>query len=145
MELRILDMDRSLVAQSALRRRLPQIVPLEAWGPRIRLACGARRFRRFAAELAKQLGGSTDHLPSLTMFGSGDFHHVTLALLARLAVPCNLLVIDKHPDWMRNIPVLHCGTWLWHATRLPTIHTIYHVGGDIDFDNWYRWFAPWRE
>src|SRR5262249_17872464 len=75
--------------------------------------------------------------------GSGDFHHTTLALLRRLTTPINLLVLDNHPDWMRGVPLLHCGTWLAHALRLPLLHTVFHLGGDVDFDNAYRWLAPW--
>src|SRR5205823_4970719 len=56
-----------------------------------------------------------------------------------------LLVLDKHPDWMRRVPVMHCGTWLAHALRLPGLRRVFHAGGDLDFDNAYRWLAPWRE
>jgi hypothetical protein len=85
-----------------------------------------------------------DEQPLLSFVGSGDFHHVSLALARRLARPFHLLVIDNHPDWMRGIPFLHCGTWLWHALRLPLVRRVFHVGGDVDFDNYYRWLAPWR-
>jgi arginase family enzyme len=80
----------------------------------------------------------------VTLYGSGDFHHVSLALLRRLPEPVNLLVIDNHPDWMRGVPFMHCGTWVYHAARLPQVQRIYHAGGDVDFDNYYRWLAPWR-
>src|SRR5262249_7450171 len=54
------------------------------------------------------------------------------------------LVIDNHPDWMRGVPFMHCGSWLNHAARLSNIRTIFHVGGDVDFDNAFRWLAPWQ-
>jgi hypothetical protein len=54
-----------------------------------------------------------------------------------------LLVLDKHPDWMRGVPVLHCGTWLWHALALPQVVRVFHVGGELDFDNAFRYLAPW--
>jgi hypothetical protein len=78
----------------------------------------------------------------VNLCGSGDFHHVSLALLKRVRGPFNLLVVDKHPDWMRGIPLLHCGTWLHHASQLPQVRNIFHVGGETDFDNAYRWLAP---
>jgi arginase family enzyme len=81
----------------------------------------------------------------ITFYGSGDFHHVTLALARRIRTPFNLLVVDNHPDWMRGVPVLHCGTWLSHAARLPQVRRVFHVGGDVDFDNAYRWLAPWPQ
>ena len=83
--------------------------------------------------------------PNLIFYGSGDFHHVSLALCRRVQGPFNLLVIDKHPDCMRRLPFLHCGNWLWHTCRLPNVQKIFHVGGDMDFDNGWRHLLPWRE
>src|SRR5262249_33304584 len=110
----------------------------------IRLACSFRRFRLFEKALAELFGTETDTRPALTLCGSGDFHHVGLALLRRQTRPFNLLVLDNHPDWMRGVPFLHCGTWLYHAAQLPLVRHIFHVGGDVDFDNYYRWMAPWH-
>jgi hypothetical protein len=144
--LRFLNFDGALCGQTGLPARfLHEWVPLADWGPRIRLACGFRRFRAFERALADRLPDDGSAGPPLTLYGSGDFHHVTLALLARLSSPFNLLLIDKHPDWVRGVPFLHCGTWLAHALRLPMLRTVFHVGGDIDFDNRYRPLAPWRE
>jgi hypothetical protein len=144
MRLRILDLDGSVTAQETIATQPDATVyDLRAWGPRIRMACGFRSFARFEADLSKALDGPRDERPGLTLFGSGDFHHVSLALVRRLAEPVNLLVIDKHPDWMRGVPLMHCGTWLYHAGRLPNVRTIFHIGGDLDFDNAYRPLAPW--
>lgn len=144
MELRTLDLDGALLAQPALLRRQSAVITLRDWGPFIRLGCGFRRFRRFEADLADRCGARGDSGPCLSLIGSGDFHHASLALVRRLTTPFNLLAIDNHPDWMRGIPFLHCGTWLWHASRLPLARTIYHVGGDVDFDNGFRHLAPWQ-
>ena len=46
---------------------------------------------------------------------------------------------------MRGIPFLHCGTWLRQALRLPNLKCVFHCGGELDFDNAYRWLAPWHE
>jgi hypothetical protein len=109
------------------------------------MACGFGQFRRFEQNLSDLLGDEADDEPHMTFYGSGDFHHVSLALVRRLREPFNLLVIDNHPDWMRGVPFLHCGTWLRHASLLPMARRIFHVGGEVDFDNSYRWMAPWRE
>jgi hypothetical protein len=145
MDVRILNLDGSLSAQRGIhaQRNVPTY-ELHHWGPLLRIACGFSRFACFEAELQSTLGGPTDSEPVFTLYGSGDFHHVTLALLRRQSSPFNLLLLDKHPDWMRLIPFLHCGTWLDHAGRLSNLRTIYHVGGDLDFDNYYRPLAPWR-
>jgi hypothetical protein len=146
MDVRVLDLDGSIVAQhEVIARSSAAILPLEDWGRRIRLACSFGTYRQFESELDETLRGSGGSLRSLTFYGSGDFHHVTLALLRRLRQPFNLLVLDKHPDWMRGVPILHCGTWLFHALRLPMLQRVYHIGGDLDFDNFYRWLAPWRQ
>ncbi len=145
MAVRILDLDGGLTAQKGLREYRPRVVPLRSWGPRIRLACSRGRFRSFESELAQGLGSPCDRTPTLTLYGSGDFHHVSLALLRRLEGPFNLLVLDKHPDWMRGLPFLHCGTWLAEALRLPGLKKVYHLGGELDFDNSFRWLAPWPD
>ena len=143
MRLRILDLDGSICEQAALKEHYPHRQhDLHAWGPRLRIACHFGRFARFERHLARLLPADPDE-PAITLYGSGDFHHVTLALLRQLREPFNLLVVDKHPDWMRAIPFLHCGTWLYHAARLPLVQRIFHVGGELDFDNRFRWLAPW--
>jgi hypothetical protein len=144
MKMRILDLDGSVTAQHGLRRLWPHVFAAQDWGTRIRLACTFAGFWEFQRHL-ETLFGPADETPPLTLYGSGDFHHVTLALLRRLATPFNLLVLDKHPDWVRRVPVMHCGTWLAHALHLPTLRRVFHVGGDLDFDNAYRWLAPWDE
>jgi arginase family enzyme len=145
MHIRVLDLDGSLLhQQNLLTRCRPVMVFASDWGPGIRLGCSFGRFRRFERALAAQLHAESDTSPSLTFCGSGDFHHVSLALLRRQASPFNLLVLDSHPDWMRAVPFLHCGTWLNHAARLPLVQRIFHAGGAVDFDNYFRWLAPWH-
>ncbi len=143
MPVRILDLDGGVVRQRQLREQAGQCLELRDWGPRLRLACSWRAFGRFERDLAGLLGSTCDHRPHLTFIGSGDFHHISLALARRLVLPCNLLVLDNHPDWMRRVPLLHCGTWLNHAARLPQVCRVFHVGGEVDFDNSFRWLAPW--
>jgi hypothetical protein len=142
MQVHILDLDGSLTRQAELLRRFrPAVFAARPWGPALRLACAFGRFHRFERMLDRLLppGG----VPAATLYGSGDFHHVSLALLRRQPGPVNLLMLDNHPDWMRWVPFLHCGTWLYHAARLPQVRQIFHVGGDVDFDNAYRLMAPW--
>lgn len=145
MFMRVLDLDGSINFQKdLLRRHQPVRHDLQGWGPKLRLACTWRTFSRFEKALTGCCQGEEEAGPVVTLFGSGDFHHVALALLRRLRQPCNLLVLDKHPDWVRGIPFLHCGTWLYHAARLPQVQQVFHVGGVTDFDNAFRWLAPWR-
>jgi hypothetical protein len=145
MDVRVLNLDGSVPFQRELLASLrPCVISMEDWGPRIRLACSFGRFRHFERVLADRMPPG-QAAPACTFYGSGDFHHVSLALLRRLERPFNLLVLDNHPDWMRRIPFLHCGTWVHHAARLPHCQRIFHVGGDADFDNAYRHLAPWHD
>ena len=135
MSVRVLDLDGSFVAQRPLMDGLrPEVISLREWGPRIRMACSFGRFREFSEGLPASA--------PLTLIGSGDFHHVSLALVAAIREPINLIVLDKHPDWVRGVPFLHCGTWVAHALRLPHVARLFHFGGDLDFDNYYRHAAP---
>lgn len=144
MQTRVVGLDDSIVRQTLLMQRSSAaVLRLSDWGANLRIACGHGLFGRFEQRLTRLAGSSHDAAPFLTFLGSGDFHHVTLALLRRLTGPFNLLVIDNHPDWMRGIPLLHCGTWLFHAALLPGVQRIFHLGGEVDFDNAYRWLAPW--
>jgi hypothetical protein len=141
--LRILDLDGSLLPQADVFVDLATSwIPAGDWAPRIRLACPFWTFQRFQSWLETALSNSD---ANVTLYGSGDFHHVTLSLLRRIREPFNLLVLDKHPDWMKGIPFLHCGTWLCHALRLKNLVRVFHCGGEMDFDNAYRWLAPWPE
>jgi hypothetical protein len=143
MRMRVIDLDGSITAQDRVLRTFePEVHELRRWGPRLRLACRWKRFYRFERRLDRDLGARACLDPYITLLGSGDFHHVTLALLRRLRQPFNLLVLDKHPDWLRGLPMLHCGAWLNHAARLPNVRRIFHLGGDKDFDNACRWLAP---
>jgi hypothetical protein len=145
MHVRLLDLDGSILAQdSVMSRYRPVEHDVRRWGRRLRMACRFGRFARFERALADRVDSDMDAEPSVTLYGSGDFHHVSLALVRRQPRPFNLLVLDKHPDWMRAVPFLHCGTWLYHAARLPMVQRVFHVGGDLDFDNAFRWLAPWR-
>ena len=114
------------------------------WGPVLRMACQGQRLAAFRMVLEDRLE-RWDSGPRVLFTGSGDFHHLTLPILELLPTPCNLLVIDKHPDWVMRIPVIHCGTWLSRVGRLSHIHRIIHLGGDLDFDNGFRLLAPWGD
>lgn len=146
MRIRVLDLDGSILAQRRfISRYSPSVVSARSWGPRIRIACSFRRFRDFERSVLAPLAEDREEEPTVNFCGSGDFHHVTLGWLRRRRSPCNLLVLDNHPDWMTAIPFLHCGTWLRHVVRLPQVRRVIHVGGNADFENGWRWLAPWRE
>jgi len=143
MRVRVIDLDGSIPAQErVLRGFQPDVYDLRTWGPKLRLACRWASFHRLERRLDRLIGPRERPDPCINLLGSGDFHHITLAMLRRLRRPFNLLVLDKHPGWLRGLPLLHCTTWLHHAAQLPNVRRIFHVGGDTDFDNHCRWLAP---
>ncbi len=142
----VLDLDGSVARQDLLPGQAVARIDLRGWGERIRLACSKWTFRAFERSLAEAMGSADgEDSPWVAFCGSGDFHHVSLALVRQVKGPFNLLVIDKHPDCIRGVPFLHCGTWLRHAMRLPNLRRVFHVGGEMDFDNAWRLLLPWPE
>ena len=90
----ILDLDASVGA-------LPDAIRIDArdWHDRLRFACSASQLRAFGERLETRF--PTPH--GTVFFGSGDFHHLSLPLIARLATErrMRVLVFDNHPDNMR--------------------------------------------
>ena len=79
-----------------------------------------------------------DDLPQFVLYGSGDFHHVTAALVAKSAVE-TVVVFDNHPDWDVRPPHWACGGWVNRALELPRVKRV-SVWGCGNFElNW-----PWR-
>ncbi len=64
------------------------------------------------------------------LLGSGDYHHVTQLLLERLPSdePIHLIVCDNHPDNMRYPFGIHCGSWVYWASKLPQVARIDVLG-----------------
>ncbi|XBS69790.1 hypothetical protein ABK905_26495 [Acerihabitans sp. KWT182] len=118
-------------------------IPLQPWQESIRFGCPWSGFRRLAAELEPQLAG--DH--GCVFTGSGDFHHLTHLLLQRLVKqpPFILVVCDNHPDNMRYPFGIHCGSWVYWASRLPQVTHIHVLGiGSSDIAVSHAWENHWR-
>ncbi len=90
----VLDLDGSLASQASLLWPAEMDwVSAKKCGPHIRLACMLSVFDRFQTWPSESLPPTGS---DVTLYGSGDFHHVTLALLRQIRRPFNLLVLDKH-------------------------------------------------
>lgn len=135
----VLDLDGSVGA-------LPEatVLPLRAWQERIRFGCGLRIWRAFARELDKTL--PPEH--GTAFLGSGDFHHLTHALIARQGPQrrFQVVVLDNHPDNMRFAFGIHCGSWVRRVAALPWVSHV-HVLGITSTDvgaahAWENYFTP---
>lgn len=86
-------------------------IPLRHWGPRLRYV--ARR--RDVEALWRELEGK---LPSVVVYGSGDFHHLAGMFIRRAGPePVTLISFDNHPDWDIRPPYWSCGGWAARALR----------------------------
>jgi hypothetical protein len=137
----VLDIDHSV---GPLAGRL--VVPLAHWQEALRFGCSLRTLERFDRVLE-------DLLPdrqATAMLGSGDFHHLSLPLIARAAAtaPFQVVVLDNHPDNMRYPLGVHCGSWVRRAAWLPQVSHVHVVGiGSDDIGRahaWENYRAPLR-
>ena len=92
-----------------------------SWGPRLRMLAREADIERFYEEVQPRLR-------PLTLFGSGDFHHLSALWLRRLEEPFTLVMFDNHPDWDRRPPRWSCGGWLNRALELPSCRRIVVLG-----------------
>jgi hypothetical protein len=74
--------------------------------------------------------------PTVTLVGSGDFHHLTPLLLERARDPITLIHFDNHPDWMRLAPAWHCGSWVNQALRSDRVARVITIGPCSNDLNW---------
>ncbi|MDR1075505.1 MAG: arginase family protein [Xanthomonadaceae bacterium] len=118
-----LDLDGSTGALAGALRP-----PLREWHDRLRFACSLGQLRRFDAALSAQL----PERYGTVLLGSGDFHHLSLPLIGRIAqraqAPFRVVVFDNHPDNMRFPFAVHCGSWVWRAAALPAVSRVEVVG-----------------
>jgi len=129
--LNILDLDHSLTAQEPIVQRLADgratRFDLLELGPQLRLWSTERNYQRFTQRLQQRPKRSTQR-PEVFFVGSGDYHHLTPALLSNLLEPITLIHFDNHPDWVRFAPRRHCGSWINRALKLPNIKRIVTLG-----------------
>ena len=85
-----------------------------AWGPRLRYCTSMEEVESFAAEVP---GGGKN----FTLFGSGDFHHLSALWVRRVAEKLTIVSFDNHPDWDVRPPRWGCGAWLNRALEFSHV------------------------
>jgi arginase family enzyme len=50
-----------------------------------------------------------------TLFGSGDFHHLSAVWMRQFEEPFQVVSFDNHPDWDIRPPRWSCGAWINRA------------------------------
>ncbi|CAA7626470.1 arginase family protein [Magnetospirillum sp. UT-4] len=132
MKLRILHLDGSLMAQPTLARLAEegaaQVVNLKPEAQALRLWTGRADMVALARRLAEE-GPPPGRGADVTFMGSGDYHHLSVPLIARHAGrPLSVLHFDNHPDWGRWPPAYHCGSWVNRALELDAVAKVVTVG-----------------
>lgn len=135
----VLDLDNSVrrVADNEVRR------PLQDWQESVRYGCSRSELSR----LEKHLTLPPEH--GCLFLGSGDYHHLSLLPLQRLAAAgeaFEVVVCDNHPDNMRYPFGVHCGSWIYWACRLPAVSHVHVIGitsADITWSHaWENYLTP---
>jgi arginase family enzyme len=122
-------MSRTLILDfdGAVQLRDADTIPLRGEQEAIRFGCRMRALRRLQSRLEPHLSGN----PKVVFMGSGDYHHVSYLLIEHLRKPgarMQVVVFDNHPDNMRYPFGIHCGSWVWHVSRLPFVARVHVVG-----------------
>jgi len=128
-EVTLLDFDETFDWQPALVSRARCRVDMRDVAG-TRLFCTEEAFDEIRRRLSRRVGRG------VTFLGSGDRHYVTLALLAEISRPFDLVLFDRHADMatcagsVEETPgLLSCGTWLDEAfERLPNLRRAILIG-----------------
>jgi hypothetical protein len=108
---------------------LPHHLDLREWGPRLRYSATPALLDAFHETVQPYLG-------AFTLYGSGDFHHLSALWLRNFPNPLVLVSFDNHPDWDVRPPDWGCGGWINRALELPQV-TSAAVWGCGNFElNW---------
>jgi hypothetical protein len=106
-----------------------------AWGPKLRYCAPGSIIEAFYREIAPEL-------TPFTLFGSGDFHHLTALWLRQFREPLVLISFDNHPDWDTRPPHWCCGTWMNRALESPRLKKVAIWGcANFELNPPHRWFA----
>jgi hypothetical protein len=115
--------------------RNARLLDCRAWGPRLRYCAPGKIIEAFCREVA-------DKLTPFTLFGSGDFHHLTALWLRQFEQPFLLISFDNHPDWDTRPPHWCCGTWMNRALESPLLKKVAIWGcANFELNPPHRWFA----
>jgi len=99
------------------------------WGPRLRYSARAEGIAAFGDFVREKLA-------RFTLFGSGDFHHLSALWLRRIREPFTLISFDNHPDCDTRPPRWGCGTWINRALEMPNLQRV-AIWGCGNFElNW---------
>jgi len=125
---RILDFDASVTVQTSLINKYKnppysvEIIDLKD----IASSCRYLATKKSLAVVKERISGSSSN--AITLYGSGDFHHISKVLLSFFNKPLGLIVFDNHPDWHGVSPCISCGSWIAETSKMENIKKILLLG-----------------
>ena len=83
----------------------------------LRFITSAKKIDAFAAKRAAEFR-------PFTLFGSGDFHHLSAVWTRQLTEPFSIISFDNHPDWDIRPPRWSCGAWVNRALESRLVQKV---------------------
>jgi len=127
-DIRILNFDSSVTGQKNLLakyNRSPHsinTVDMSDYGPRVRVWLDGRDL----PALRQRLEPSDRN--KITLYGSGDFHHISALLIDQFSEDFCVVVFDFHPDLDRTFPKFSCGSWVNLVAKKDAVKKIVMIG-----------------
>jgi arginase family enzyme len=109
-------------------------LPAEALPPALDVREEAKglRFISSPAKIAAFQAGHAAEFRPFTLFGSGDFHHLSAVWTRQFDDDFLLLSFDNHPDWVTAGPKWSCGGWINRALENRNVRgvSVWGCGSD---------------
>ncbi|MDD5680428.1 MAG: arginase family protein [Candidatus Omnitrophica bacterium] len=127
-DIRILDFDSSITSQKNLLAKYSRppysvrIVDMSDYGPLARMWVNGRDL----PALHRRLEPADRN--KITLYGSGDFHHISTLLTEQFNEDFCVVVFDFHPDLDNLPPRFSCGSWVNLIARQKAIKKIVMLG-----------------
>lgn len=127
-KIRILDFDGSVLSQSGLLNKYAnppysvQIIDLKD----IASTCRYLTTKKTLARIQKRLENSSHN--AITLYGSGDFHHISSVLISSFANTVGVIIFDHHPDWDGFSPYISCGSWVAEVSKMKNVEKVILLG-----------------
>jgi hypothetical protein len=126
--IRILDFDSSITSQKNLIAKYSsppftcEIIDLKKEAPYLRYWASCESL----SLLAQKIGYDRDGV--INLYGSGDFHHISGALIESLRRPVSVLIFDYHPDWDGLGRQFSCGSWVRALVNNDNVRKVVLLG-----------------
>jgi hypothetical protein len=104
-------------------------VDAREWGPQLRFTAPAALVESFYENYEQRL-------TPFTLYGSGDFRHLTALWLRRVRESVVVVSFDNHPNWDIRPPRWSSDSWVNRALELPQVRRV-SVWGCTGADCWW--------